>query len=216
MYQIKIDGNEELFNKVEEVLLSSGYSWYSKFAQNASKSGCIVINENEMFLDWNLAVHFGKHNYTNLTQKQFFEIFDHKELEMSSKRGVIHVNGNEDLFLALQNLFLSKKFKWEYSDNNKNKELCSISGSTKAAKEHYFYFNLETKNMGGIIDPKKHKIYTLDEIFSLFIFKPITVKLNNQYSAVINKDNVEVGCQTFTHEKIDELHAASLKARGEL
>ncbi len=34
-----------------------------------------------------------------------------------------------------------------------------------------------------------------------------------EIKAIVAKDNIKVGCQTFTHEAIDKLHDASLKAR---
>lgn len=43
--------------------------------------------------------------------------------------------------------------------------------------------------------------------------KPITLSLNDEYDAEISKDGVKVGCQTFTHEIIDKLHALSKKMR---
>jgi hypothetical protein len=36
----------------------------------------------------------------------------------------------------------------------------------------------------------------------------IEVVLNDSYKAIVSKDSVKVGCQTFSHEKIKELHEA--------
>jgi hypothetical protein len=38
--------------------------------------------------------------------------------------------------------------------------------------------------------------------------------LNSNYKATITKDNITVGCQTFTHETLDKLYELSLKARN--
>ncbi len=43
--------------------------------------------------------------------------------------------------------------------------------------------------------------------------QPITVKLNSEHNAVVSKDGVVVGCQTFTLAKIDELVAAVAEVR---
>lgn len=43
--------------------------------------------------------------------------------------------------------------------------------------------------------------------------QPITIKLNDKYNAIITKENITVGCQTFTHEKIAELYTESVKIR---
>ncbi len=43
--------------------------------------------------------------------------------------------------------------------------------------------------------------------------KPITVKLNNQYTAIVNKETgkVKVGCSEFEFERIEELYNAIKK-----
>lgn len=38
--------------------------------------------------------------------------------------------------------------------------------------------------------------------------KPITVKLNDTYEAVVSKDGIRVGCQTFSHDVVNELKKA--------
>jgi len=40
---------------------------------------------------------------------------------------------------------------------------------------------------------------------------PVQVKLNRDYTAVVNSDNIRVGCQTFPHSVIEELCAAVQK-----
>ncbi len=40
------------------------------------------------------------------------------------------------------------------------------------------------------------------------VVKPTTVKLNDRYNAVVTKDEVTVGCQTFNHEVIKQLYDA--------
>jgi hypothetical protein len=37
-------------------------------------------------------------------------------------------------------------------------------------------------------------------------FKPVEVKLNNDYTATINETSVKVGCQEFSFEKVEELN----------
>jgi hypothetical protein len=43
------------------------------------------------------------------------------------------------------------------------------------------------------------------------IVKPIKIKLNNDYEAVVTKTDVTVGCQTFTHDRIKALYNAVLE-----
>jgi hypothetical protein len=40
----------------------------------------------------------------------------------------------------------------------------------------------------------------------------IEVVLNNSHTAIVSKDSVKVGCQTFTHEAIERLYNASKEA----
>ena len=54
-----------------------------------------------------------------------------------------------------------------------------------------------------------HKETTLDDLYKLNQPpKPVEVKLNDEYTAIITDDKVKVGCQEFTHEVINELHKA--------
>jgi hypothetical protein len=41
----------------------------------------------------------------------------------------------------------------------------------------------------------------------------IEVVLNDSYTAIVSKDSVKVGCQTFSHEKIKELYEATQKVK---
>lgn len=44
--------------------------------------------------------------------------------------------------------------------------------------------------------------------------KPVEFRLNDQYTARITRDEVIVGCQSFTHEKIAALAKACARVRG--
>ena len=46
------------------------------------------------------------------------------------------------------------------------------------------------------------------------LVKPITIKLTNDYSATINQDNIQVGCQIISHEVLEQVYLASVKIRG--
>ena len=56
-------------------------------------------------------------------------------------------------------------------------------------------------------------VYNFDEVWEEYIDPPVEVKLNKEYSAVLTKDGIEVGCQKFTYEKLDELVNASKEFR---
>jgi hypothetical protein len=40
-----------------------------------------------------------------------------------------------------------------------------------------------------------------------------SLQLNDKYAALVTKSGIEVGCQIFTHEKLDELYKLSTEAR---
>lgn len=59
-----------------------------------------------------------------------------------------------------------------------------------------------------------YKTITFDDLFKEdFLFKPIKVKLNSQYTAVVHKDKIVVGCQEFTMEVFEELKKAVDKTK---
>jgi hypothetical protein len=65
---------------------------------------------------------------------------------------------------------------------------------------------MEGKYIGGN-DVEKPAYQTIDfnKLFTIFKKKTAEVKLNDQYSAVVRKDRITVGCQTFPIGIIDEL-----------
>lgn len=64
--------------------------------------------------------------------------------------------------------------------------------------------------------------YTSDEVerfiikskILVLLIKPIVIELNSSYRAIVYKNKIEVGCQEFTHEKIEELYKASCEMKG--
>ena len=53
----------------------------------------------------------------------------------------------------------------------------------------------------------------LDKIID--VPEPIEILLNDDYKAIIHTDIVEVGCQTFTFDKIEELYNVVQTMKGE-
>jgi len=53
------------------------------------------------------------------------------------------------------------------------------------------------------------KEITFDDLYKEgFAFVPIEVKLNSQYTAIVHKDKIKVGCQEFSMEVFEELKKA--------
>lgn len=44
-------------------------------------------------------------------------------------------------------------------------------------------------------------------------FEDITIKLNDEYEAVVSEEDVTVGCQSFSFKKVEELYQAVKKAK---
>lgn len=61
---------------------------------------------------------------------------------------------------------------------------------------------------------KPHRVITLDDLYGPEFCKPQTVdvKLNDSHKAVVSRDSIKVGCQTFPISVLDEL----VKARDSL
>lgn len=91
-----------------------------------------------------------------------------------------------------------------YNKGNVNKDDCD------------YYPNI-TFNMGELCGNKSSnngREITLSQFFEYCdnwaeLNNPaVQVVLNNEYSAIVTCDKVKVGCQEFTHEKIEELYKA--------
>ncbi len=75
----------------------------------------------------------------------------------------------------------------------------AVKDITHADNENYFQYHEYTES-------------TLDDLFEEV--KPIKVKLNSQYTAVVYKDKIVVGCQEFTMEVFEELKKAVDKVKS--
>lgn len=71
---------------------------------------------------------------------------------------------------------------------------------------------IEQKNFGGNKSEwPEYTTITFDKFLSLKKELEIEIKLNDEYTAIISKDNVKVGCQTFPLSVIQELYNALKK-----
>ena len=66
------------------------------------------------------------------------------------------------------------------------------------------------KHIGGNYTDYGYDRLSLEEIFEKFsVAMEKTVKLNSEYSAIVQKDgSFKVGCQTFTKKHLDDINAA--------
>ncbi len=87
----------------------------------------------------------------------------------------------------------------------------TAEGATKRYEvyvNYYYTVNFQDKSFNG--RPKScfpHATFGefVDYVMSELKVKPIEVKLNGSLTAVVSKDGIKVGCQTFTHEVITQL-----------
>jgi hypothetical protein len=83
----------------------------------------------------------------------------------------------------------------------------------------YIVIDDEGTFSGGIsIDEKEHKSVSMSNFFNHYNGRkqPIEVVLNDAYTAIVLNNFVEVGCQHFTFEKIEELYKAVQKMKKEV
>lgn len=77
--------------------------------------------------------------------------------------------------------------------------------------DHYYYIVIypDDKSLGGNHSPCGSLVLlTMGDLFTAEWPVSIIVKLNDSYTAVVTKEQVQVGCQTFTHSAVLELAAA--------
>lgn len=92
------------------------------------------------------------------------------------------------------------------------------SGATKNYLQIGLYKNsndeLRNKKIGGDNTSREQK--SLADFFAFIAGnEEVTLKLNNEHSALITKDTVKVGCQEFTADKVLELAEEIKKLRKE-
>lgn len=84
---------------------------------------------------------------------------------------------------------------------------------------NYPYLEFKESNghdIAGTMRAEEIKVNsTFEEIMAHItgVRKPLVVRLNESYDAVITKSCVKVGCQTFTHAIIEELYNATKLAK---
>lgn len=90
----------------------------------------------------------------------------------------------------------------------------TVQGGTTAAEKAKEYaknypwvvIRKDEKYVGGNYGPdKRYKTLDFNELFNLFAEIKVEVKLNDNHSAIVNKNGIVVGCQTFPLSIIDEL-----------
>lgn len=81
----------------------------------------------------------------------------------------------------------------------------------KTYKWLVIFSNRDEQIGGNTIPYAHHKTIDFNQLFSIFLPKTETVKLNDSYIAEVTKDSVKVGCQTFPISIIDALVAARNK-----
>jgi len=73
---------------------------------------------------------------------------------------------------------------------------------------NYPFFTLDGSVVFGSIHSVDAKVVSIDKMIELLSGKRSELKLNDDYTAIINHEDevVEVGCQKFGFDKIEELY----------
>lgn len=206
-YMIKVHGNKDLANRCIDTLVERGHKWLpgfksrSEFIQYPLKGFLLWYEgQNNNRLDWN-KLHCRQENYKILDEQQFFEKFSQK---------VITQDMNTDVYFRIDDLTEMQ----ERVLTTLFKEL-GFSKSTDKRNGYVLYINF-FKRVYTWYNPTDYKRVTFFEILSQLSNMPVNIRvqLNDSYEADVSKEGIKVGCQEFSHEKLDELHKASLEARG--
>lgn len=118
----------------------------------------------------------------------------------------VAIKGNDAILEAVETFLFKKGFKWEW-DNSKDLARRAYLCFFDLGRSKLMHFN--TKESSAIC-----KLITLEELFAFNFKADIEVKLNDQYTAVINENGVLVGCQTFSFDKVEELYKAVKQYAG--
>lgn len=100
--------------------------------------------------------------------------------------------------------------KWEYGEMGCALYLGDACSNGQVGKT--YRVDLKTANGYELSNDFSYPWFVLELVKA--VVPPVTIRLNSCYDAKVSTYRVEVGCQTFTHETIDMLYAASRKARG--
>lgn len=105
-----------------------------------------------------------------------------------------------------------------YALGYKNSDTCVISAVEYTKKYGFQYpwtiIDIDRKVFSGNTrEYKEHTTITFDEFLSLKKDVNIEIKLNDEYTAIVSKDNVKVGCQTFPLSVITKLYNAVEKMK---
>lgn len=126
-------------------------------------------------------------------------------------------NNIERLTLALE----LQKLGWSleniywglvYEDSDFNAS-SYINIDNESDETGYVYFLSEGQEEEDGLSPIKEVRYKKDILIKCEEYNPIKIKLNNSYKAIVYSDNIKVGCQTFTFDKIEELYKAVQKMK---
>jgi len=64
------------------------------------------------------------------------------------------------------------------------------------------------KTINAFSKPISSNVVGFCDIATLFPVKEVTVKLNDEYSAIVSPDGIKVGCQKFSIDTLKELYQA--------
>jgi len=116
-------------------------------------------------------------------------------------------------YIAIFTYFQSLGWRIDLTNEYPN----NVAGLAEKYMKNYPWltFTLSSKNVSGNREQQKAGIYetiTFDEVFDLVSVKPVSVKLNADYTAEIYKDgSVRVGCQLIDKQQVKELYAELTK-----
>lgn len=176
-----------------------GYICIGKGDCDAPLKNQIDVKEEFLWMDYegNFSSYFCgnvDNNYYYLKEQKFNELFPENK-NMNRKFRI----KSEEHSRAIQNRLFELDLRWIGSGKNFVPNVSFI----------YIRDGELFSNAKG-----QEKEITLDDLYKEdFFFKPIKVKLNSQYTAVVHKDKIVVGCQEFTMEVFEELKKAVDKVK---
>jgi len=178
-----------------------------------SPKDCYHVQNNKIYFEPNFTSRYpGKHPLT-LTQA--------KELFMKKPHNFPDLGPSQYIYVTDKFSETQKKRLWEALPGSgltlsPDSQIWLLRGKSQpkfvaGGKSLTTLFHVDREDIK--VSPEEFINYVLGRGKELH--KPVTIELNSNYTAIVTKDKITVGCQEFSHEVLKKLYKASKQVSKE-
>lgn len=173
---------------------------------------CYHVQGNKIRFEHNFTSSYpGKHPLT-LTQA--------KELFMKKPNNFPDLGPSQYIYVTDKFSETQKKQLWEALLGSGLDISETVSKWLLQNKDQPHYVGGEKEGLSSLIHVDSKDIQVSPEEFINYVLgrgkelhKPVSIELNSDYTAIVTKDKITVGCQEFSHEVLKKLYKASKQVR---